>query len=337
MDELLQALKAAGEPTRLRILLLLDRTELTVTELCRILGQSQPRVSRHLRLLCDAGLLIRHSDGTHAYFRHSRSDLAARFLASLPPQCDTDNPVLVNDRRRLSEVRADRAELAARSEAKMTAEAEVLGPHTVSTPEVDREILRLIGSSPIDRLLDIGTGSGRMLELLAPRIETGVGVEISREMLNLARTRLEANRLGHCSVQRGNAYYLDAVDLDVGMGEVDLAVLHHVLHFLEEPALVVEQAVQALAPGGRLLVVDFAPHGLAVLRDDHGHRHLGFAGHEVTGWCEAAGLEAVRLTHLHPVTDGYGQDPTVADRLTVSLWLATRPAESAVRYNQEVA
>jgi SAM-dependent methyltransferase len=316
MDRLIQAMKAAGEPTRMRILLVLDRSELTVSELCRILGQSQPRVSRHLKLLCDAGLLTRQAEGTSAYYRHARTPFARQFLASLGPLTDPESPTIARDQQQLALIRAERAELAARSFGKIALEAELLEDQHVPAADVEAAMTELVGDAPVGRLLDIGTGTGRVLELFAPRIESGVGIELSREMLNVARTQLDARRLGHCSVRHGNAY-----NLDVALGSVNLAVLHHVLHFLDEPARAIEQAARTLAPRGRLLIVDFGPHHIDALRTDHGHRRLGFAAEEVVEWCHAAELGEVEVRHL----DLQESDPP---GLTTTLWLATQLADA---------
>lgn len=316
MEQLIQAMKAAGEPTRMRILLVLDRSELTVTEICRILGQSQPRVSRHLKLLCDAGLLVRQAEGTSAYYRHARSSFARRFLVAMPPLADPDADVLTRDRQQLELIRAERAELAARSYEKIAQEAELLAEDRVPEADVETTMLELVGDERLGRLLDVGTGTGRVLELFAPKIDGGIGIELSREMLNLARTQLDAKNLDHCSVRHGNAY-----NLDVESGSVTLAVLHHVLHFLDEPSRAIEQAAHTLESKGRLLIVDLGPHHLEALRTDHGHRRLGFTDDEVVTWCETAGLTSVSVSHLDlPYSDPPG--------LTVTIWIATQSAEA---------
>lgn len=327
MDRLIQALRAAGEPTRLRILVMLESgSELTVTEICRILGQSQPRVSRHLKLLCDAGLLARQAEGTSAYYRHARSPFARSFLAGLDPLITDDAAgTIARDQAQLTAIRAERAELAARSFERIALEEEVLRGRAVNQPAVETAMVALAAEHPIDRLLDIGTGTGRVLELFAPHVRAGVGVELSREMLNLARTRLEANHLDHCSVRYGNAYHLD-----VEMGSVGLAVLHHVLHFLDEPARAVEQAARAVWAGGRLLIVDFAPHHLEALRTEHGHRRLGFTDAEVVHWCTAAGMASVTVNHIALPDPG-------PDSLTVTVWVATQAADAPTVRSLEVA
>ena len=324
MEWLIQAMKAAGEPTRLRILLVLDRSELTVSEICRILGQSQPRVSRHLKLLCDAGLLSRHAEGTNAFYRHAPEPVARQFLAAVRPLVDLDATVVQADQQELASVRAERSELAARSLEKITRESELLEDRKVSTPTVEAAMLQAVGDEPIETLLDIGTGTGRVLELFADRISAGIGIELSREMLNLARTRLDAAGLGHCSVRSGNAY-----SLDIPAGSIDLAVLHHVLHYLDEPARALDQAARTVGHHGRLLIVDFTAHEFEELRSHHAHRRLGFRDGEIHEWCDAAGMSVVATEHLEP-PNGLGLP--VDERLTVAVWVArpTRSRESNV-------
>lgn len=317
MDDLIQAMKAAGEPTRMRILLALHRSELTVSELCRILGQSQPRVSRHLKLLCDAGLLHRQAEGTSAYYRYDASPFAKAFLATMRPLADRDAHQAVADQRQLAAIRAERAELAARSAERVASEEELLREHRVPKADVEEAMLSAVDGRRLDRLLDIGTGTGRILQLFAPRITSGLGIELSREMLNLARTRLDAEGLDHCAVRHGNAY-----NLDVTTGSSSLTVLHHVLHFLDEPARAIEQAAQTVEPLGHLLIVDFGPHLIESLRTDHGHRRLGFDDDEVTGWCEAAGLRDIEVKHL----ELSHADPPA---MTITMWRATQRADAA--------
>ncbi len=307
----------------MRILLVLYRSELTVSEICRILAQSQPRVSRHLRLLCDAGLLTRQAEGTSAYYRHARTPFAEQFLASIRSLTDLDDATVEHDREQLSRVRSDREELAARSYEKIAFESALLTDRQVPVPLVESAMLDAVGPERIGRLLDIGTGTGRVLELFAHRIDHGVGIELSPEMLNLARTTLDRDDLSHCSVRHGNAYALE-----VGIGTVDLAVLHHVLHFLDEPARAVEEAARTIAADGRLLVVDYATHDVEALRVKHGHRRLGFTEDEVIGWCRQADLGAVSVRSLTPAS-GAG--------LTITIWVAVQRHDAPALHHLEAA
>jgi len=311
--DLLVGLRAAGEPTRLRILAVLDAGELTVSELCRVLGQSQPRVSRHLRLLCDAGLLERHAEGTSAFYRLTSVGVGHDLVEGLLPLLDRGDPSLERDAARLASIRAERAEAAAAYFESVASRWDAIRNLHVADEDVEHALLDAVGERPIERLLDIGTGTGRILELFADRIDSGLGIDLSREMLNVARSRLHQRRLSNCSVRQGNVY-----DLDVEAGTVDVAVLHHVLHFLDDPAAAIVQAAHALRPDGELLIVDFAAHTREQLRTEFAHRRLGFTDEQITAWCATAGLPMVTSTHLAHTP------PSAEEPLVVTLWTAAR-------------
>ncbi|MEM7274439.1 MAG: metalloregulator ArsR/SmtB family transcription factor [Actinomycetota bacterium] len=316
----LAGLRAAGEHTRLRILALLDQGELTVSELCRILGQTQPRVSRHLKLLVDAGLLDRHSEGTSAFYAPTRVAPGRAMLDAVLSLVDLQDPTLTADHQRLDAIRAERAEAAGHYFEQIAERWDGVRSLHVADTDVEEALLRAatdhrIDDGPIRSLLDIGTGTGRILELFANRIDRGLGIDLSKAMLNLARTNLTRAGHDHLSVRHGNIYAPEIVP-----GSYDLAVLHHVLHFLDEPYAAINAAVDGLRPGGLLIIVDFAPHQLESLRTDHAHRRLGFTDQEIAAWCEDAGLNRIEVSHLVPTTAG-----TTDDLLTVGLWTAIRP------------
>jgi ArsR family transcriptional regulator len=308
MHDLLVGLRAAAESTRLRLLLLCARGELTVTELTQILGQSQPRVSRHLKLLCEAGLLERFREGSWVFYR--LSDAAggrlARLLVDLVPESD---PAVALDLERLAGIRQTRGEAAAAYFRDNAARWDRIRSLHVDEKEVERALLELLPADGIHDLLDLGTGTGRMLELFAPRVARAVGVDLSREMLAVARVNLQRAGLANCSVRHGDMY-----QLPLPGAAFDAVLIHQVLHYAERPAAVIAEAARVLRPGGRLLVVDFAPHELEFLRTEHAHRRLGFADAEIAAWCAEAGLEPARARHL-PGTP-----------LTVAIWSARRPA-----------
>ncbi|HYG91012.1 MAG TPA: metalloregulator ArsR/SmtB family transcription factor [Azospirillum sp.] len=309
MDDLLATLKAAAEPTRLRLLALCAHGELTVSELTHILGQSQPRVSRHLKLLCDAGLLDRFREGTFAFYRRAEKGPSAELARVLVDAIPADDPILALDLERLEAIKRSRSEAAAayfRENAQRWHEIRSLH---VPEREVEEALLRLLPDSGIGELLDIGTGTGRMLEVLGPRSSRAVGIDQSREMLAIARSKLEATGLRHCYVRQADMY-----QLPFPSASFDTAVVHQVLHFAEDPADVLVEAARVLRPGGRLLIVDFAPHALETLRSEHAHRRLGFAYEEVAAWCRQAGLDCGSVVHLP------------GDPLTVSIWPAVRLA-----------
>lgn len=314
MDALLTCLKAAAEETRLRLLALCAHGELTVSELVQILGQSQPRVSRHLKLLGDAGLLDRFREGTFAFFRLAETGRGAALARVLVDAIPADDPVLALDLERLDAIKRQRVEAAAayfRDNAERWDEIRSL--HAPER-EVESALLELLGSAPLGDLLDVGAGTGRMLELLGPLAARAVGVDQSREMLAIARAKLEQAGLRHCQVRHADMY-----QLPFPSGSMDVALIHQVLHYAESPAEVAAEAARTLKPGGRLVVVDFAPHLLESLREQHAHRRLGFADEEVAQWLRAAGLIVHPPLHLH------------GDPLTVVIWLAERPPAKPVQ------
>jgi ArsR family transcriptional regulator len=314
MERLLGMLRAAGDATRLRLLLLLTKAELTVSELTQILGQSQPRVSRHLKLLCDAGLLERFKEGAWVFYRAADSSAEAALTRVLPSLADAERePVLVDDMRRLAQVRAARAQEAAAYFRANAAHWERIRSLHVPEGEVEAAIVRLLGETPLDSVLDAGTGTGRMLELLAPHIKRGIGIDVSPEMLAIARDRLGQAGIFNCQVRRGDVYRLPFADGDARDG-FQAVLFHQVLHFLDDPQAAVREAVRVLAPGGRILIADFAPHQLEFLRADYAHRRLGFSDAEVQSWFKAAGLKPVAADSLAPRSG--------AETLTVMVWAA---------------
>lgn len=318
---LLEQLRAVGEPTRLRIVVALESCELTVSEICTVLGQTQPRVSRHLKLLTDAGLLQRHAEGTSAYFGLVSGSQGQEgghgLLAAIGPLVDRDASVFKRDQERLEAVRAERAARAADYFAEVADQWDRLREMHAPTAEVERAMLDAVDQPFVQSVLDIGTGTGRILELFADRTARGLGIDLSRQMLGVARARLDDDQMSHCSVRQSDVY-----DLDVDDESQDVVVLHHVLHYLADPAGAVEVAARVLAPGGTLLVVDFASHDLEHLRAEHAHSHLGFDDAEISGWCRSFGLPTVDTQHFHPPANSGD------DALTVTLWTATKPNTS---------
>jgi demethylmenaquinone methyltransferase/2-methoxy-6-polyprenyl-1,4-benzoquinol methylase/ArsR family transcriptional regulator len=308
-DTILAALSGAAEETRLRLLGLLAEAELTVSELVTILGQSQPRISRHLKLLVEAGLVERHREGAWAFFLMAHRGGAAALGRDILGHIKTNDPVRVGDRARLAEVRSARAEQAARYFAAHAANWDELRALHISEERVEAEIRDIVGPAPIHNLLDLGTGTGRMLELLAPLAGRAVGMDQSPQMLAVARARLEKAGLRNIQLRQGDIYALP-VERDF----YDLVIVHQVLHYLDDPARAVREAARALRPSGRLLIVDFAPHDEENLRANHAHRRLGFDADEVAALLEASGLDVIERRDLVP-------DKNEGGKLTVSLWL----------------
>ncbi len=315
MEVLLAGLRASGEPTRLRILALLARGELSGTELIRILGQSQPRVSRHLKLLCDAGLVMRLPEGTSVFYRLVDGGISGSLACAITKLLSRDDATLQMDDSRLSEARQERNRLAAAYFSKNAAGWDKIRSLHVSEAAVEAAIKEMLGTRPIQHALDMGTGTGRILLLLAELAEKAIGIDINREMLAIARTNLEGAGLTNFHVRQGEVQNIPLAD-----HSVDMVTIHQVLHYLDNPAAALREAARILMPNGRLLIADFAPHGLEQLREVHAHRRLGFSEQEVSSWCATAGLLVDEVRHLHPAT-GQG--------LTVSLWLIRNPGRSS--------
>src|SRR5450631_1655733 len=312
-DALNAALKAAGEETRLRVLALLAEAELTVSDLTDILRQSQPRISRHLKLLAEAGLIERFREGTWAFFRLAEHGGGAQVARSLLGQLNPADPTVARDREKLAAVRSARAAAAQAYFRSHAAQWDRIRKLHVADAAVEEAIRSALAGKPFRSLLDLGTGTGRMLELFGREIERGLGLDLSLDMLLLARDRLERAGLKNCSVRQGDIY-----DLPLADDSFDVVILHQVLHFLDDGARAIREAARVLRPQGRLLVVDFAPHEMEFLREEFAHRRLGFPPDAVAQWLEQAGLEGVVHQSLAP-------DPGSDGKIAVSLWLAHDP------------
>ncbi len=307
------ALKAAGEATRLRILALIAEAELTVSDLTDILRQSQPRISRHLKLLAEAGLVERFREGSWAFFRLGERGGSAALARELVARLDPADTTIARDRERLAAVRTARAAAAQKYFARHAAEWDRIRKLHVADEQVEAAISAALADRPFRSLLDLGTGTGRMLELFGPDIERGLGLDMSFDMLALARARLDRAGLRHCSVRQGDIY-----DLALPKDSFDVVIVHQVLHFLDDSGRAIAEAARVLRPAGRLLVVDFAPHDLEFLRDEHAHRRLGFAPDTVAQWLKAAGLDFAHQRTLEPDKNSDG-------KIAVSLWLGRDP------------
>jgi ArsR family transcriptional regulator len=305
MERVLAALRAAAEPSRLRLLALCARSELTVTQLTQVLGQSQPSVSRHLKLLCEAGLIDRFPEGSAVFYRIAQDPLSLRILRLLPE----DDATLKRDLARLGDIERERERAAARYFAANAHQWDALRALQVPDREVESVLLERIVVSGTEDLLDIGTGTGRMLELFGARVRRGVGIDRSRDMLAIARINLERANLRNCVARYGDMYALPFT-----APSFDLILLHQVLHYADRPADAVLEAARVLRPGGRLVIVDVAPHDLEALRRDHAHRRLGFADTEISEWLARAGLDVAPTLQLP------------GNPLTVSIWDATARA-----------
>lgn len=307
----LEIFRALADATRLRVVALLRSMELSVGELAQVLGQSQPRVSRHVKILCDAGIAERRKEGSWVFVALGDAATVAPVLAALDAWAGGDaDHWAAADRARLAAVRADRAAAAAQWFEANAGEWDAIRSLHIAESEVEAAMSRALGDAPIGQLIDIGTGTGRMLELFAPRARSALGIDRSSEMLRLARAKLAEGGIDHAELRQADLYSLPLAD-----GAADTAILHHVLHFAQQPGAAIAEAARVLEPGGRLLIVDFAPHEREELRARAAHTRLGFSDEQMLGWFDAAGLAPVQIDTLE------------GSELTVKLWLARRASQ----------
>jgi len=316
MTEIIEIFAALADPTRLRILSLLRAMELSVGELAQALGQSQPRVSRHVKILVDAGIAERRKEGSWVFLGLANNQRTAPLLAAIDAwttQQGEDSWMLA-DTARLTAIRTERAAAAAEYFDANAAKWDEMRSLHVAEHEVEDAIRSALGGLPIGRLVDIGTGTGRMIELFGTKAETAIGVDRSPEMLRLARAKLAASGLRQADLRQGDIYALP-----LPSQSADVVILHQVLHYAEAPAAAIAEAARLLAPRGRLLVVDFGPHEKEELRSRHAHARLGFTDAQIASWFAAAGLQS------EPAR------PLAGSELTVNLWLAHRPANANLK------
>ena len=313
LDKSIDVLRAVGEPTRFRLLALLSKTDLNVTDLIEILGQSQPRISRHLKLLAEAGLLERYQEGAWAYFRTIDDGPGSQIVKDLLERLDVNDPQILRDSQRLESVRGKRA---ARAEAFFSKNAEHwdrLRKIHIDEARVEEAMLEMIGTRPIQSLLDMGTGTGRLLELFSELYTKAIGIDTSRDMLAVARSTIDRAGLASTQIRQG-----DITMLPTPVNAFDLVTIHQVLHYLDDPSEAISEAAKALSPGGRLLIVDFAPHNRDDVRAEQAHVRLGFSQEQMGSWLEDENLELIETRNLAPINDGN----TAEELLTVTLWLA---------------
>src|SRR6185503_15638794 len=302
--------QALADPTRLRIVVLLRLMELSVGELAQVLGQSQPRVSRHLKILADAGVLERRKEGSWVFLTLADAERVEPMFALVDAWTDPlTQELFAIDAARTEAIRAERAEAANRYFAGHAEVWDQIRSLHVAESEVERAIDDALGKRPLGRLVDIGTGTGRMIELFGPRAIQAVGIDRSSEMLRLARVKLEAAGISS-SLRQGDMYALP-----LGDHSADSIIVHQVLHYAHSPAVAIGEAARVLAHGGTLLVVDFAAHEREELRERDAHIRLGFEDDVMAGWFASAGLTMNRVEHLP------------GGELTVTLWQGSKSEE----------
>ncbi len=313
MDAALDIFRALADSSRLRIVCLLRAMELSVGELAQVLGQSQPRVSRHVKILTDAGLAERRKEGSWVFVALGDEARVAPVLSALDAwEAGAPDRQANADAARLAAVRADRAAAAAGWFESHAREWDAIRSLHIAEEQVEAAMVRVLAGEPIGRLIDIGTGTGRMIELFARAATTALGIDRSSEMLRLARAKLGEQGLGNAELRQADLYALPLAD-----GGADVAILHHVLHFAQQPGAAIAEAARVLSPGGRLLIADFAPHDREELRTQDAHTRLGFSDAQIEGWFAAAGLMPARIETLE------------GGELTVKLWLGRKAAGRA--------
>jgi ubiquinone/menaquinone biosynthesis C-methylase UbiE len=324
MTPLLNIMRALADPTRLRITLLIRQLELSVSEVVQILGQSQPRVSRHIKILDEAGLAERRREGAWVFLRPGPmlSDAAIAPLFGLSGTADSR--AVLRDLERLKEVRAARTEMAASYFDAHASEWDSIRSLHVAEAEVEAAMGSLLREARLGRVLDIGTGTGRMIELFAAGADRFVALDNSVEMLRLARAKL-AGLANTAAVQAHTEIVLgDFNALPFADGSFDTILFHQVLHYAQHPEQAIAEAARVLAPDGRLLVVDFASHDLEELRSVHAHARLGFSDESIARAFSGAGLVSVRTETL------------AGGQLAVKIWLGQRGESAAQAPNLRI-
>lgn len=298
LSVLVQQLRAAGEVTRARILALLAHGELSVGELTQVLNQSQPRLSRHLKFLTGAGLVERLPEGAWVFYRLPVEGRARALVDTLNAAIDPEDADIRRDRARLAEVKSERAGAADEYFSRVADDWDKLRALHYSEADIEKAVLAAAGAGPFDLVIDFGTGTGRMLALFAPKARRVEGIDLSHQMLTVARSKLQEAGASNASVRHGDATATPYPD-----DSASLVIIHQVLHFLDDPARALNEAARVLKPGGKLVVIDFAPHTLEHLRTEHAHRHLGIGEADLERWGEKAGL-AVKSAKTFRSPDG---------------------------------
>lgn len=314
MQGLVDLFRALADPTRVRIVHLLRAMELSVGEIAQVVAQSQPRVSRHVRILVDAGLVERRKEGNWVFLRIGDHP-AARDILALFDHAGADGPEalwLAADVARLAAVRAERMRAADEYFARHAEEWDAIRSLHVSEAEVEAAMRALLGKGALGHLLDIGTGTGRMLQLFGPQAARATGMDRSPDMLRLARAKLPDGESGKYALLAG-----DFTALPLEPASVDTLTAHQVLHYAQAPERVIGEAGRVLREGGRLLIADFAPHDREELRQRDQHARLGFSDGQMRDWMRGAGLT---LENERALPGG---------ELTVKLWLGRKTGDPA--------
>lgn len=317
--------KALADPTRLRIARLLGTMELAVGELALVLGQSQPRVSRHVGILCDAGLAERRREGSWVFLRSTGgqdgSDPIVAAMDALLATAERENhdfaATCEADRRKLAAIRRSREESAEGYFARHASDWDDLRALHSPDAQVEQHLAEALADAPLGTVLDIGTGTGRMAEMFAERAERVVALDKNLEMLRVARAKLQ-----HLPTSRIELVQGDFTDLPFPDASFETVLLHQVLHFAQDPAQPLAEAARVTRPGGRIAIVDFASHDREELRTRHQHARLGFSDRQMQSLLREAGFVA-----KEPVSLEGGE-------ITVKIWIGKRRATSPAQQGQ---
>lgn len=311
LPHLIANLKAAAETTRLRILNLLAKGEMTVKDLTLALGQSQPRISRHLKLLTEAGLVERYKDGSWVYFHVSERTVGGELVRKFLEKIDPQDALLKRDHEKYIALKRDHENSAQSYFKTHAADWDRLRSLYVAEKNVERAMMTTLGRGPFKLFVDVGTGTGRILQLFAKTYQRGLGFDINQSMIAYARSKLASSELENAEVRHGDLYHLSLPD-----EAADAIVLHQVLHYLSDPQAALFEVKRILSPKGRLLIVDFAPHELEILRLNHAHKRLGISQETMEQWMKTAGL-SLKLTKTLLKNKKSGEPS-----LSVQIWLA---------------
>ncbi|MEP6341692.1 MAG: metalloregulator ArsR/SmtB family transcription factor [Maricaulaceae bacterium] len=286
MDSLASILKTLGHPDRLRILAILSHGDFTVSEITKVMGLSQPRVTQYINTLEAVGILERLKEGSWVFSRLRRQNaknwaIVSAVLSQLPD----DDAVLMADFRRLGEIKTARAEAANAFFAQAANDQDQLGIEYLPREDIDAELRSLLGDGPHELLVDLGTGSGRVLTVLADLFGRGIGIDNSRDMLGVARHSLNKSELTHMRVRQGDLNNTGLVGSDASV-----VTLHQVLHYLERPAEAIAESARLLSDHGQLIIIDFDSHDFDDFRDRFAHRHLGFSDNTIATYFKSCGL-----------------------------------------------
>ncbi len=288
MKDVIEILKAAGEDTRLRIIALLAQGELAAQEISNVLGQSQPRVSRHIKLLAEAGIIEKRAEGSWVFAKLSSDPKLLSIINPIIDAIASDDHIIIKDTHKLIDIRKAREIVAQNYFDAIAPEWESL--RKLQQPEklVEEALLSLVKKEEFEFHIDLGAGTGNILGLFAEQAKRSEGIDKSRSMLALARSRLDEIKGANISIRMGDIFNLPYED-DVA----DLITIHQVLHYLDDPRDALKEAARIIKSNGILLIADFAPHQFEELRDKHGHKRLGFTQQEIQKWCDDCGFELV--------------------------------------------